>query len=148
MYPWLLISDNLLKRSSLLLPGEEIITRKYPGETATMLWEPPDSLDRDRLLLVNFYFNYQGLGSPAFLEVIKGSGNSWNDNIRDDAFTDRVSSVGIPDQAEFGFQIQDLRLDTDHTGAGTYRCQYQEGLIDDPVLDPLDQVLFIYGKDN
>ncbi len=84
----------------------------------------------------------------SFLEVTKGSGNSWIDNIHDDDFTDRVSSVGIPDQAEFGFQLQDLRLDTDHTDAGTYRCQYHEGLIDPPVLDPFVRVLFLYGTGN
>ncbi len=128
--------------------GEEAITRKYPGETDTLLWEPPDSLDRDRLQVVNFFFNYQGTHSLAFLEVYKGSGNSWNDNIQDAAFTDRVRSVGIPDQAEFGFHLEDLRLDTDHTDAGTYRCQYHEGLIDPPVLDPFVQVLFLYGTYN
>ncbi len=87
------------------------------------------------------------MGSLAFLDVTK-DGNSWTDTIQDDDFTGRVSSVGIPDQAEFGLQLQDLRLDTDHTDAGTYRCQYQDSLVAPPVLDPFVQVLFIYGKDN
>ncbi len=130
------------------MPGEEAITRKYPGEIETLLWEAPDTLDRDRLQAVNFVFNYQGIGSPPFLEVVKESDNSWNDDFRDDAFTGRVSSIGIPDQAEFGFQLEDLRLDTDHTDAGTYRCQYQEGLVEDPVLDPFVHVLFLYGMYN
>ncbi len=144
MYP--VAPDESVKM--LFTSGEEAITRKYPGEAASLLWETPDSLDRDRLQAVHFYFNYQGMAQQSFLEVGEDSEGSWSDDIRDDAFTGRVSSVGIPDQAEFGFQLQDFRLDTDHTDAGTYRCQYQEGLLDPPMLDALVQVLFLYGTYN
>ncbi len=112
------------------------MTRKHPGDTATVTWEQADTVTTTSPTAVLFY-----LTSTTVLTVNRFPNGTWIDGTVGSDFRGRVSGDIREEEADYGFQLRELNLDTD---AEKYRIQYLTAFEDE--YDPLTQVLFIYGK--